>query len=81
MLPKLKSPSLENIDFSVVLNGVHQRESLCKFWTSQGQGEHASIASFALYTQNLMAIGAPVCILLFCFFLSFVFPSDTLRTK
>eukprot|EP01124_Arcella_intermedia_P013163 TRINITY_DN19579_c0_g1_i1.p1 TRINITY_DN19579_c0_g1~~TRINITY_DN19579_c0_g1_i1.p1 ORF type:complete len:297 (+),score=59.68 TRINITY_DN19579_c0_g1_i1:126-893(+) len=36
-----------------------EREALAQFWLNSGKAEHASIASFALFSQKLMAIGAP----------------------
>lgn len=35
-------------------------EARANFWIDQGKGEHASIASFALFSQKLLAIGAPM---------------------
>jgi len=37
-----------------------ERALLAEFWAKQGQAEHASIASFALFTQKLLSVGAPV---------------------
>jgi len=36
-----------------------QKQELADKWTSAGRSEHASIASFALFSQKLLCIGAP----------------------
>jgi hypothetical protein len=55
------NPSLELRDFSEVVSPLdeQERQRLVDFWTEQGRGEHASIASFALFSQKLLAVGAP----------------------
>lgn len=39
-----------------------QRSKKVEEWTASGQAEHASIASFALFAQKLLAIGAPAAL-------------------
>jgi len=60
-LPQLQT-DLSTIPLNefILSSDVNYCEQQAKFWTEQGMGEHSSIASFAIFSQKLMAVGAPM---------------------
>lgn len=50
---------LSDITLDTSLLSLERRELLTRLWTESGQAEHASVAAFARFALELLALGAP----------------------